>query len=117
MPSRGDPSRIGVLPVRMDMERLAILLDVIGGSRPKSGDFEKAPPVGGYGFRGVLPRLPAPQAVQADALARGSRFPMGLVQVPDDFDVNEATPTDSYTLALHPLAQPRRDAGKDATIH
>src|SRR6185295_8360246 len=70
----------------MDVERLAVLLDVAGFSGPKPGDFEITPPLGRYGARVLSGRPPAPQPVQADALARRGLFPIGLTQVPDDLD-------------------------------
>src|SRR5262249_34990203 len=85
IPGCGDPPQVGALPARMDVEGLAVLLNVVGVSRPEAGDLEIAPSVGRDGLRPFLPRLPAPQAVETDALAGGSRFAMGLAQLPDGF--------------------------------
>src|SRR6516165_3851837 len=70
----------------MDMQGLAVLLDVVGRSRPEAWHLEIAPAVIGRRFRKCLRRLPAPQAVQADALAGWGGLPIGLVQIPNGFD-------------------------------
>ena len=70
----------------MGVDRLAVLLHVVGDPRPGAGDLEVAPPVGGHRVRVVLGRLPAPQAVEADPLARRRRLAVRLVQVPDRLD-------------------------------
>src|SRR5262249_22971508 len=84
IPGCRDTAQVRVLPARMDVERLAVLLDVAGLSGPKPGDLEIAPPLGRHEARVLPGRLPAPQAVDANALARGGLFPIGLAQVPDD---------------------------------
>src|SRR5262245_34653845 len=70
----------------MGVEGLAVLLDVVGVSRPEAGNLKIAPTVGGHGVGGLLARLPAPQAVEADALTGGGFLSVGFAQVPDGLD-------------------------------
>jgi hypothetical protein len=83
IPGRGDPAQALGLPGRMGVNRLAVLLHVIGDPRPTARDFEVSPAADRHGIRGDTGRLPSPQAVQADAPAGGRLLAMRLAQVPD----------------------------------
>ena len=86
IPGPGDAAHGGLLPARMGEERLAVFLNVAGATRPEPGNLEVPPSVCGNRVRNRPGRLPAPQTVQADALARGRLFTEGPVQVPDHLD-------------------------------
>src|SRR5262249_26519041 len=86
IPRRGDGPQGLALPVRVGVDGLAILLNVAACPRPETGDLEMPPAVRGDSVLAVARRLPAPQPVQADALAGGCFLAMRLVQVPDSLD-------------------------------
>ena len=86
VPGRGDAAQVLVLPARMGIDRLAVLLHVVGDSRPAAGNLEIAPLVGGHHVRDFPGRLPAPQAIQANSLAGRGLLPVGLVQIPNSLD-------------------------------
>jgi hypothetical protein len=86
IPRRGEVAHVRVLPRRMGEERLAVFLDVVAVARPEARHLEVAPGIGGHGVRAIGARLPAPQAVEADALAGWRSLSMGLVEIPDGVD-------------------------------
>ena len=77
---------IHALPTRMGNDRLTILFHVVGDSRPRAGHLEKTPGGVRHGVGLGRGRLPAPQAVQADALARRRLLPARVFQIPNRLD-------------------------------
>src|SRR5262245_15897747 len=86
MPRRRNVPQVRVFPTRMNMQRLAVFLDVVVAAWPESRDLEKAPTVSGNRIGGLLGRLPAPQTVEANALARRRLFMKCLVEIPNCLD-------------------------------
>src|SRR6476620_1464850 len=70
----------------MSKNRLGILLHVVGDAGPAAGDLEIAPALDWWLAGLAIRRLPAPQAVDADALARRRLLAKGMIEIPDGFD-------------------------------
>ena len=86
VPRRLDPAQILVLPVGVRVDRLGVLLHVASDPRPGSGYLEVAPAAVGRRIGLLFGRLPAPQAVDAHALASGRPLAERPVQVPHHLD-------------------------------
>ncbi len=69
VPGGGEAAQTSVLPALMVVDCLAVLLHIIGDSRPTPRDLEVSPLLGGHDGRVFVGRLPAPQTVDAYLLA------------------------------------------------
>jgi len=86
VPGRRDAPQLPVLPTRVRVHRLAVLLHVVGDPRPAPGHLEVPPAADGHAVAPRVGRLPTPQSVDADALARRRRLAMGFGEVPHRLD-------------------------------
>ena len=86
VPGRVRSTPCSVFPMRVGEERLAIVLDVTGVARPEARNLEVAPTIGRRRVGLFCRRLPTPETVEADALARACLLTMSVLQVPDSFD-------------------------------
>jgi len=103
VPGRGDLAQPHAFPAWMRVDRLAIVLHVVADSRPAARDFEIAPAAGWHAI-GLLGRLPLPEAVDGDSLARGRRFAVRFGQIPYRADPGGQRRLVRARRRPHPLA-------------
>src|SRR5690242_13233315 len=85
IPRSADASEPLSFPARICKDGLRILLEIIGNARPAPRHLEIAPRFGGNRLGICVGRLPLPQTIDANSLARGRRLAECLVQIPDCF--------------------------------
>jgi len=83
IPRGGDVGEGRIGPARVGDDRLAVLLQPVLDARPGAGHLEVAPALGRHRIGPGAAGLPAPQAVDADALTGRRGVPLGAGQVPD----------------------------------
>src|SRR5262249_40104687 len=83
VPSCGDVAQFARIPSRMGIDRLAILLHVVGNAWPASRDLKVTPILKWHLSRLDFGRLPPPQSVETDPLSGSSFLVIRPAKIPD----------------------------------